>query len=58
MTWNNMPHHHIKKSFSFQIMESQIAFLSQHAMTKLHVMKKIKLFLFDLLNKFFSCDSP
>jgi hypothetical protein len=36
MTWNNMPHHHTNLFYFFQIMESQIAFSSQHVVTKLH----------------------
>jgi hypothetical protein len=38
MKWNNAPRHHI--FYYFQIMESHIAFLSQHVVTKLHAMKK------------------
>jgi hypothetical protein len=46
-TWNNMPCHHTLKNPFFWIMESWIAFLSQHAVTKLHVGKQINiLFLF------------
>jgi hypothetical protein len=42
MTWNNVPNRHITIFlFYFYIMESQITFLSWHAMTNLHDVKKI-----------------
>ncbi len=41
MTWKNMPHHRTPKKSFFSGLESWIAFLSQHAMTKSHVVKNI-----------------
>jgi hypothetical protein len=46
MMWNNVPHYHTIFIFNFLwIMESKITFLSRHAMTNLHAMKK-KIFSF------------
>ncbi len=49
MTWNNMSCHHI--IIIVWIVKSWITFLSQHAMTKLYVVKKINLFFLDFVDK-------